>query len=1075
MTHDNFALKTAVLPMIAGYLLLIVGMAWNADHCILDGGTGDGSAWNNALDNLPSTLVRGDTYYIGDGNYGAYTFDDAESGTTKIFIRHANSDECSSMTGWNDTIGDEQAIFTISAQTLGILKFTTNYYDVDGVSGGGPNSWKSGHGFKIDGGSYVFYGVAIGASAEPVSNISLSHLEITGNRSCQVDQRGIQQAYGDGYLLISYCYIHDTYKDLIEIYHSDSVTIEYNFLGPNGTYATESSPVHSAGIVLRDNMDINIKYNLFEDISETGYICLVNDSLTEVLSNINVTGNVFYETRVIDSTTNQITFTFSRTNTTITNFKFINNTIINRYVSGGGNSGFYDTTINGGGNEITNNIWYGNTTNICGFRDWIHTYNYYNSNSWSAPTEDNRQVDTENIIVDMDVENFSLTKSTDAGSVQSSPFNVDMFGTVRGADGVWDRGAIEFSEIDTPSAAIYCSDTTLRTGQEVYFDSWQSIKRSYKDSIMWSYGDGYYLKNGWPVSAGLFTGPMTVHYYQKPGVYACSLFVIDTLGNKDTAIQNITVSGESTDTTIAGVEIWHPNFNARRSMYIDVKCSTNVTTTVTNKLSIYLSRSGYIDTILFQEDSLDSITRVLFVLDTIDSGSYTIGYVIQDIANDTISLTNEYFYKSYNDAPRMGIDYRNYLYDGDSLIFPITPYILDRSSFAKWDTGGYINCTSGIGYYDTYNDSTWGNYIDTSFGMGWKSYGPYRYGFNLSATYKRNNDFRGVDDYVDSGIINGRDTLWLGHSIYDEPNLGGRGSQIPPSVLSSWTYRIRQIDDNRPTQLNYYGFPWLDYYGDDGSLHDGQYYTYKFSAPWYGKKTQVADIIGIDHYPYEYSTHVAYAGRRVISEWINAFDKLRLHTMGTAPMTMYVETVDLHGDGYGNPTPAQIKMMCWLAITHGAVGINWFHYFETIPAENYTAMKNFTASIETYKNIILSDSCGGITDNSSENSNRVDFIYRKTVSGSDTIHYIFAVRLTEPDSSAYFIQSNEPDTITTTFSLPSEMNVSTVTVDGEDRSITPIGDTFQDKFYKETVHIYSFENSGVSISKKMTIKIRGKK
>jgi len=37
-----------------------------ANHYILDGGSGDGSAWDNALDDLPAAFVRGDTYYVGD-------------------------------------------------------------------------------------------------------------------------------------------------------------------------------------------------------------------------------------------------------------------------------------------------------------------------------------------------------------------------------------------------------------------------------------------------------------------------------------------------------------------------------------------------------------------------------------------------------------------------------------------------------------------------------------------------------------------------------------------------------------------------------------------------------------------------------------------------------------------------------------------------------------------------------------------------------------------------------------------------------------------------------------------------
>ena len=50
---------------------------------------GDGSTWSVALDDLPTTLVRGNTYYVADGNYGASTIDDTISGETYIYIKKA--------------------------------------------------------------------------------------------------------------------------------------------------------------------------------------------------------------------------------------------------------------------------------------------------------------------------------------------------------------------------------------------------------------------------------------------------------------------------------------------------------------------------------------------------------------------------------------------------------------------------------------------------------------------------------------------------------------------------------------------------------------------------------------------------------------------------------------------------------------------------------------------------------------------------------------------------------------------------------------------------------------------------
>src|SRR5690606_21620262 len=96
----------------------IVGLARGvqimADYCVRAGATGadDGSNWNNAYPDLPTTLERGSTYYIADGSYDGYTFNDVVSGTTLITIKKATvSDHGGIETGWSDAYGDGQAIF----------------------------------------------------------------------------------------------------------------------------------------------------------------------------------------------------------------------------------------------------------------------------------------------------------------------------------------------------------------------------------------------------------------------------------------------------------------------------------------------------------------------------------------------------------------------------------------------------------------------------------------------------------------------------------------------------------------------------------------------------------------------------------------------------------------------------------------------------------------------------------------------------------------------------------------------------------------------------------------------------
>jgi hypothetical protein len=63
-----------------------------------------------------------------------------------------------------------------------------------------------------------------------------------------------------------------------------------------------------------------------------------------------------------------------------------------------------------------------------------------------VPDDNNLQVYTTSPLVDGDNYDFSLKAATDPGLTLAAPYNMDMYGNVRGADGVWDRGAIEYSK-----------------------------------------------------------------------------------------------------------------------------------------------------------------------------------------------------------------------------------------------------------------------------------------------------------------------------------------------------------------------------------------------------------------------------------------------------------------------------------------------------------------------------------------------------------------------------------------------------------------------------------------------------
>ena len=181
-------------------------------YCVRAGGSGanNGSDWNNAFSSLPSSLQRGATYYIADGNYGGYTFDDPTSGTTRITIKKAIQSDHGRDTGWQSSYGDGQAVFG------GSIRFQTSYWTFDGQTGGGPNNWKTGFGFKINvtgptSGPGIWIERMSGEYPPQMSQLDISKCREMVGMATQVAHQTMELRYWPGAhnCTVSYAYIHD--------------------------------------------------------------------------------------------------------------------------------------------------------------------------------------------------------------------------------------------------------------------------------------------------------------------------------------------------------------------------------------------------------------------------------------------------------------------------------------------------------------------------------------------------------------------------------------------------------------------------------------------------------------------------------------------------------------------------------------------------------------------------------------------------------------------------------------------------------------------------------------------------
>jgi len=398
---------------------IIPNLLMAADHYVRAGATGsnDGSDWNNAWISLPASLVRGETYYVADGNYPDYTFDDVESGSDHIYIKKATASDHGTDTGWNSSYGDDKANF-------GVFTFLSGYYEIDGQVGGGPTSWKQGHGFKIKAASANQKVVRFDNAA---SHISLKH--------CELEHRGLNTGTSDdgvyGFnassITISHCYLHDFGRVPFLWRNWSNVTIEYCYIARN----TSTPAQHAEGLSDSGSDNVIIRYNIWSEIQGTAFI--VGLESAGLAANWEIYGNVFSRGDVAGV----IQVLNDASNSAIAeNWKIYNNTMVN---IGGLWSGFrFDA---GSNNAAYNNLWYNCVRTAHSGVSISHSW-YYNTQNDGDNTD--VQFGMGDPFVNLANENFHLSFATQNGYHLSSPYNVDADGNIRGADTVWDLGAFEY-------------------------------------------------------------------------------------------------------------------------------------------------------------------------------------------------------------------------------------------------------------------------------------------------------------------------------------------------------------------------------------------------------------------------------------------------------------------------------------------------------------------------------------------------------------------------------------------------------------------------------------------------------
>jgi hypothetical protein len=413
-------------------------------HYVREGatGSGDGSDWANAWTALPEDLERGHIYFIASGDYPGCAFDDPESADAWITVRKATPAEHGTDAGWDEGFASGAAVFN------GTLTFSTGYVEINGATGGGPGSWETGFGIKI---MIADSGTKNVRLEDGAGHVSFFHVDMESSGLSTNDDNAdiVYAASGNSHVTFSRCFLHDVCRCHILTRGADHVTLEYSKIARNGAVGDD---IHREAISDTGSDNVIIRYNIFEDIMNTGFVVVLSSGCTdpstggEDADDWEIYGNVFRRTDwgSIGAGTIQV-INCERAH----RWKVYNNTFVDIHGLQAGVRLENASTDN----EAMNNLWYANQANACVVQGgFVSDYNWFGDNVRSddpgtpsiiPDSEEHTQITTGDPFVDRAAGDFGLSAPTDPGMTLPPPYNVDMFGRERGADGVWDRGAIE--------------------------------------------------------------------------------------------------------------------------------------------------------------------------------------------------------------------------------------------------------------------------------------------------------------------------------------------------------------------------------------------------------------------------------------------------------------------------------------------------------------------------------------------------------------------------------------------------------------------------------------------------------
>ncbi|MFO7656625.1 MAG: T9SS type A sorting domain-containing protein [Bacteroidales bacterium] len=470
--------KKTCCALIVSVLCLVINNANAQSYYVRAGaiGSNDGSNWTDAWTELPSVLERGATYYIADGEYPDYTFDDPELNDEYIYIKKAVSNDHGTSIGWDNSYGDGFVLFHY-------LYIKTSNWVIDGSH---RTTKDSGHGIKVvifgDKGDHTQeHGITVANGSKRINNIEIKYVEFTSafgvypvgwldsrDWECWVVKNGYEHTNGGDNVYIGHCYFHHFIGPMQRTRSMNGLIAEHNYYKDNCSYQGGphgdaiqlwGSSADTLTTVLSQNSII--RYNEFCDIDGTAFI-----NLAWTVSNIHIYGNIFYHSNN-DSLQRAVSEIAAPYKGKTGPMYVYNNTMVGADYQKSKNEGstYFDFDAGSGittEHYIYNNLWF--NCNKAGYAHFEnHGYSYISRSTlrYLYEPEITSIISENNPFINWDQFDFHLVNEIGKGlNLNLEPWwnpvydeNLDIDGNIRGSDGIWDIGAYEFVHITVTSVS----------------------------------------------------------------------------------------------------------------------------------------------------------------------------------------------------------------------------------------------------------------------------------------------------------------------------------------------------------------------------------------------------------------------------------------------------------------------------------------------------------------------------------------------------------------------------------------------------------------------------------------------